>query len=343
MSTMLDVAKLAGVSVKTVSRVINNEPYVQDALRARVKAAAKDLGYIPSASARSLRSRRSYQIHMISHIITTPYVHAIQAGAMQVCQSDGYQLVVSVLPDIDGDPVDVMRERFARHIAANKPDGVILVPPFADLEDVSHWFEDQGVAVAKIGVRSTDHSILAVQIDEYEAARELTGLLVEHGHRRIGFIRGRENESATEERFRGFQAVLDDHNLPLDPSLVMPGNFHFSSGVEAGARLLGRSDPPTAIFAANDDMAAGVIVAGHKLGLIAPRDFSVVGFDDSAIAEKTWPALTTVRQPVLEFGTVATAGLIRSFEGEGPENGGERRVLDYLLVSRDSVAAPPRC
>ncbi|MEM6913322.1 MAG: LacI family DNA-binding transcriptional regulator, partial [Pseudomonadota bacterium] len=155
MTTMLDVAQRAGVSVKTVSRVINNEPYVQDALRERVKTAARDLGYVPSASARSLRSRRSYQIQLISHIMTTPYVHAIQAGAMQTCQAEGYQLLVAVLPDCGDDPVDAFRQRFEPQLATKKPDGVILVPPFADIDAVGAWFTQQGVAVAKIGAQST--------------------------------------------------------------------------------------------------------------------------------------------------------------------------------------------
>ncbi|MEO1043279.1 MAG: LacI family DNA-binding transcriptional regulator [Pseudomonadota bacterium] len=341
MTTMLDVARRAGVSVKTVSRVINNEPYVQDALRERVKLAARDLGYVPSASARSLRSHRSYQVQLISHIMTTPYVHAIQAGAMQTCQAEGYQLLVAVLPDCDGDPVDMFHQRFERQMAMKKPDGVILVPPFADIDAVGAWFSEQGVAVAKIGTQSTLNSVLSVRIDEFAAARDLTMLLIEQGHRQIGFIRGRENESATEERFRGYRSALDERGVPFKDDLVVPGTFDFASGVDGGMQLLARSKRPTAVFASNDDMAAGVIVAGHRLGLVAPRDFSIVGFDDSAIAEKTWPALTTVRQPVLEFGTVAATELIRSFEAAGRATDSAVRVLDHRLVARDSVAKVP--
>ncbi|MEM0928283.1 MAG: LacI family DNA-binding transcriptional regulator [Pseudomonadota bacterium] len=341
MATMLDVAKLAGVSVKTVSRVINNEPHVQDALRVRVKTAAKNLGYIPSASARSLRSRRSYQVHLINHATTGTYIHCIQAGALQVCQDGGYQLLVSIMSDHRGNLVEAFKRRFERHLERNKPDGVILVPPFADVDGISRWLTDQGVSVARIGVNTIDNCVVSVLIDEFEAARDLTSLLVARGHKRIAFIRGSEDQSATEERFRGYASVLDEAGIPFDPDLVIEGDFHFPTGVAAGLRLFEQPHRPTAVFAANDDMAAGVIVAGHKLGLVAPRDFSVVGFDDADIAEMTWPALTTVRQPVLDFGTVATLDLIRSFEESDGSRVSTRRVLDYELVLRDSVGPPP--
>ncbi|MEO1658178.1 MAG: LacI family DNA-binding transcriptional regulator [Pseudomonadota bacterium] len=341
MATMLDVAKLAGVSVKTVSRVINNEPHVQDALRVRVKTAAKNLGYVPSASARSLRSRRSYQVHLINHATTGTYIHCIQAGALQVCQDGGYQLLVSVMSDHRGDLAEAFKRRFERQLERAKPDGVILVPPFADVDGISRWLTNQDIAVARIGVNTIDNCVVSVLIDEFKAAQDLTSLLVERGHKRIAFIRGSEDQSATEERFRGYASVLEDAGIQFDPDLVIEGDFHFPTGLAAGLRLFEMTDRPTAVFAANDDMAAGVIVAGHKLGLVAPRDFSVVGFDDADIAEMTWPALTTVRQPVLDFGTVATLDLIRSFEEGDGSRVSTRRVLDYELVLRDSVGPPP--
>jgi len=340
MAKMIDVARRAGVSIKTVSRVLNNEPHVKDTLRERVRAAAREVGYVPSAPARRLRSRRSYTIHMVSHSHRSNYVNAIQFGAMQTCQDEGYQLVMSLMDDLRDMPMDALKQRFAELIAASRPDGLILVPPLSNDERLFEVLSSFDVPVARVGPNDIPAAQIIVKIDERAAARELTEHLIGLGHRRIAFVRGKEDQNATAERYAGYSEALAAAGIDLDESLVAPGDFNFEAGLDAGHALLERDVPPTAVFAANDDMAAGVLMAAHRMGLEIPRDVSIVGFDDSEIAEKMWPALTTVRQPLLELGHSATRRLIEaaSRKTAQPPQGAQ---LDYSVIHRDSTGPAP--
>lgn len=346
MAKMIDVAHKAGVSIKTVSRVLNNEPHVKDNLREKVRAAAREVGYIPSTPARRLRSRRSYTIHMVSHSHRSNYVNAIQFGAMQTCQEDGYQLIMSLMDDLRDLSEEALKARFGKLIETTRPDGLILVPPLSNDERLFDVLNAFDVPVARVGPNDIPAAQIIVKIDERAAARELTSHLVELGHRRIAFVRGKEDQNATHERFAGYSDALAAAGISLDASLVMPGDFNFESGLEAGHALLARADRPTAVFAANDDMAAGVLMAAHRMGLEIPRDVSIVGFDDSELAEKMWPALTTVRQPLLELGRHAARQIIdaatRKGPATGPENGGRPDAcLDYTIIHRDSTGPAP--
>ncbi|WP_295691210.1 LacI family DNA-binding transcriptional regulator [uncultured Maricaulis sp.] len=338
MARMIDVAEKAGVSIKTVSRVLNNEPHVKDALRERVRAAAEDVGYVPSSPARALRSRRSYAIHMISHSHRSAYVNAIQFGAVQTCQERGYQLMVSLMEDLRDMPEADLVARFERLVEASKPDGLILVPPLSNDERLYHVLERFDVPVARVGPNNLPDARIIVKINERAAARELTAHLIALGHSRIAFVRGKEDQNATHERFAGYKEALDQSGLVLDETLVHPGDFGFSTGLKAGDALFALADRPTAVFAANDDMAAGVLMAAHRLRLDVPGDVSVVGFDDSEIAEKMWPALTTVRQPLLAMGNEATRQLIDAATQSDPAlSGAPNEYLDYEIIHRDST------
>lgn len=337
MARMVDVAKKAGVSVKTVSRVLNNEPHVKDELRRRVRAAAEEVGYVPSTSARQLRGRRSYSINMISHSHRSNYVNAVQFGAVQACQELGYQLMISLIEQIDDLTWSELHAKFARLMEASRPDGLLLVPPLANDERLAQVLNEFDVRIARVGPHDLPVSGgRSVMIDERAAARKLTEYLIERGHQRIAFQRGKENQNATQERFRGYREALAAAKLDFDPELVLPGSFEFASGLEAGDSLLQRQDRPSAIFAANDDMAAGIIMAAHRLNVAVPESLSVVGFDDSEIAVRTWPALTTVRQPLLDYGAVAVRRLVESLSA--PEKEAQTEYLDYELIERESVA-----
>lgn len=336
MATMNDVARKAGVSNKTVSRVMNNEPHVKEELRRRVQAAAAEVGYVPSTSARQLRGRRSYSIHMVSHSDRSSYVNAIQFGAVQACQERGYQLMISLIERIDEQEWGQIHARFAKLVEAGKPDALLLVPPLSNDDRLAEVLDEFKIPVARIGPHDLPGSAITVKIDERAAAREITQHLIDHGHRRIAFQRGKEDQNATHERFRGYRDALEDAGLSFDPSLVLPGNFEFASGLAAGDELLSRSDPPSAVFAANDDMAAGIVMAAHRRNLPLPETLSVVGFDDSDIADRTWPALTTIRQPLVEYGAIAVNRLIDSLARPDAEQ--TRDVsLGFDLVVRDSV------
>ena len=338
MARMIDVANKAGVSIKTVSRVLNNEPHVKDSLREQVRAAAAEVGFVPSTTARALRSRRSYAIHLVSHSHRSAYVNAIQFGAIQTCQQRGYQIMVSLMEDVRDMPEADLIARFERLVEAGKPDGLILVPPLSNDERLFQVLERFDVPVARVGPNNLRDAPIIVKINERAAARELTEHLISLGHYRIAFVRGAEDQNATHERFAGYCDALAVAGLALDEALVQPGDFNFPTGLAAGDALFALADRPTAVFAANDDMAAGVLMSAHRLRLDVPQDVSVVGFDDSEIAEKMWPSLTTVRQPLLSMGNEATRQLIdAATQYRSDAAGAPSEYLDYEIIHRDST------
>lgn len=337
---MKDVADLAGVSIKTVSRVLNNEPHVQDAVRDKVRAAVQELNYIPSRSARSLRGSKSYSISLVCHSGSNVYMNAIQFGAVVACQDRGYSLQVIMPPLLTGLPLNEIIDIFTRFSIPQKPDGVLLVSPFANDPTIDAALDSLGIPVARVGPVSINVSGVVVQINDHQATKEAVTHLIGLGHKRISFIRGRENQRATHERYSGYCAALRDANLPIEPGLISPGEFTFESGIAAAEHLLALETPPTAIFASNDDMAAGVIMAATKRGLNLPRDLSVVGFDDSEIAMRLLPNLTTVRQPLQELGGLAISSLIDAISDKN-KTSHEPIFLPHELIIRDSTARLP--
>lgn len=336
---MMDVAKLAGVSIKTVSRVLNNEPHVKEVLREKVKKAVDQLGYVPSANARSLRSSRGYTIHYIMHNNRSNYVNAIQAGTIQACQDHGYQLIVSMIRDSENMTVGEIKDNLSRLPALGKPDGAVLVSPLSNDTRVNDMLKSMHIPIARIGPNNIKDDELEVKINEKAAAREVTEHLINLGHKRIAFIRGKEDHTATIERYSGYLEALENNGLNVDPTLVVSGNFEFESGQIAGEKLLSLESPPTAVFAANDDMAAGVLSSAHKLGISVPSQLSVAGFDDSELASKMWPTLTSVRQPLLELGKLATELLIA--KSQKANDVSTQQYLPHELVARDSTGPAP--
>jgi len=175
-------------------------------------------------------------------------------------------------------------------------------------------------------------------IDDRLAAKEATQHLIDLGHERIAFIRGIEDQGATEKRFNGYLDALSEANIPLDKTLVFSGEFDFESGMLAGEKILALTPHPTAVFAASDDMAAGVIVSAHKSNIKIPSSLSIMGFDDSELARKMWPALTTVKQPQMDFGSRAAEILISKAGNKKDQNTSREELLDYDIIIRNSTA-----
>lgn len=341
MAKMIDVARHAGVSLKTVSRVLNNEPHVQDSLRQKVRESVRDLGYVPSATARSLRSNRAYCINLITHSLRSNFVNAIQFGALQACQQHGYRMQISMLaPEIveDRGKLDQWCLELTK---GGKPDGLILMPPWSSHALINDVISSHGIPVIRIGPNKIRDDNTTVTINDCAAAFEATTHLVQLGHKRIGFVRGKEDQDATHERFKGYKKALSEAGLPFDEDLVRPGLFDFETGLLAGDQLLALAEPPTAIFAANDDMAAGILVAAHRLGIAVPEQISIIGFDDSEIAEKMWPALTTVRQPLQELGGRAVEILVLAAGKKDNSGTPENDCLPYEMVLRQSTGPAP--
>jgi len=340
MVKMVDVAQHASVSVKTVSRVLNNEAHVKDAVRKRVLESVKILGYIPSASARNLRSRRTYGLHLIAHSTRSNFLNAVQSGALTASQNLGYNFFWSYLdPDIAKNP-ETLKNWCDSLIRNKRPDGIFLTPPYTNDETINAYLNKHNIPIVRIGPNKIIDNNITVKIDDRKAAKDATQHLIDLGHKRIAFIRGIENQSATHERYKGYVMALETANLPIDNNIVFPGGFNFASGMDAGEAIMKMKGRPTAVFAANDDMAAGVIVAAHKNNLKIPEDISVLGFDDSEMAERIWPPLTTIRQPRIEYGERSTEILINMVGSRSSRRPSTKKteLMDYQLIIRDSTA-----
>ena len=333
--TIVDVAAQAGVSIKTVSRVLNHEPGVQEKTREQVLKVVAALKYRPKLSARSLAGARSFLIGLLYYDPSAAFVGGVQQGATVRCREAGYHLVVESLHN---DAPDIASQ-VERMVAALRPDGMILTPPLCDNAVVLQALEDSQTPYVLISPGDNNVAGRAsVRMDDVHAAEEVTNLLISLGHERIGFIKGAPDQAASARRYAGFERAMQAHGLPIEADLVWEGDFTFPTGVEGAHQLLSRRTRPTAVFASNDDMALGVLAAAQRLGLSVPGDLSITGFDDSSAAGLVWPPLTTVRQPMAAMARMAVEMLI-GLSGKGDAEPELHRVLPHELVVRDSTSA----
>ena len=334
-NTITDVAKLAGVSIKTVSRVLNQEPNVRPATREKVAGAIKQLDYRPSTSARSLAGNRSFLLGLLYDNPSASYVTKIQNGVLRTCRAQHYDLLIH--------PCDYknpgLENEIEDHLRNARLDGLILTPPLTDRQDLLDFLDERETPYVLVSPSSNSKFRWAVGTNDRTVCSQMMQYLCGLGHERIAFILGHPDHSALANRFNGYQDGLKDCGLPMRKSLCVQGFNSFESGVDCARKLLSRKNPPTAIFACNDDMAAGAIKAAHELGLSVPGKLSVAGFDDIPLASQIWPSLTTVRQPMQRLGELAAALLIRRFRGQSPEE--VSRVIDSELVERDSTGPAP--
>ncbi|MGJ3647981.1 LacI family DNA-binding transcriptional regulator [Sphingomonas sp. GlSt437] len=325
--TIKDVAREADVSIKTVSRVLNNERYVGEETRRRVADVVARLNFRPSVAARSLAGRRSFQIALICDNPSPYYVYEMQSGIRDRCEADGVRMIAQ---PYDRDSPKLLDE-IESLVEATHVDGLILTPPVSDHRQVLDLLQRRGVRYVRVSPGSDVDAAPSVFIDNEAAAAAMTRHLLALGHTRIGFIAGHPSYATSAQRLEGYGAALREAGLALDPALVVTGNYDFASGAAQGEALLALPDPPTAIFASSDDMAAGVLAAAHRRGLDLPGELSVAGFDDTALAGYVWPPLTTIRQPTRDM-AFAAADLLLGGEGET-----ERREIGYELVVRAST------
>lgn len=335
-ATIADVAELAGVSIKTVSRVTNNEPNVRGNTRAKVKAAIKELGYQPNPSARSLASRRSYLVGLLYDNPSPSYLINIQNGALRTCRAEGYDLVIHPCDYRS----DKLRDDLSNMVRQSRVDGVILTPPLCELPEILTLLQELETPFVRIAPADDRHAERSIVTNDREISAQMTAHLIELGHRRIAFVRGHPDHGAVCTRYDGYVDALKAASIPLDEDLVSQGYNSVDSGEQCAAQLLDADAPPTAIFAANDDMAAGALRAAHARGIAVPTELSVAGFDDTPIACQVWPALTTIRQPIKQMSESATALLLHQLGGN--ESDALERVIECGLVLRESTAPPPR-
>jgi LacI family transcriptional regulator len=333
-ATIDDVAALAAVSIKTVSRVMNREPNVRAATREAVLDAARKLRYRPNHSARGLAGGRSFLIGLVYDNPSDSYVVNVQGGALEAVRESGYELVLHPCNSSDRRLASEILELVSR----SRLDGMILTPPVSEHEGVYRALARNATPFACIAPRRAGRG-LAVTLDDRAAAQELVDHIAGLGHRRIAIVTGPKTHVSSHLRYTGYRDALLAHGLLPDPELVFTGAYTFESGLAAAEYLLGLAKPPSAVFACNDDMAAGALHKALQRGLQVPRQLSIAGFDDMRIASQVWPSLTTVRQPAADMGRRAVQLLVNAIAG------GEKRALrqvDYTLMLRDSVCACPQ-
>lgn len=332
-TTINDVAKLAGVSKRTVSRVINNSPKVGKATRAKIQKIIDELNYSPNAQARGLAARRSYLLGLIYDNPDALYINDVQRGVLSVCREFGYELVVHPCDMIS----DRLKDEALNFVSRSKLDGVIILPPVSENNDLAGALGKAGVnyvRLASMALDSTDHVVIS---NERSAAAAMTDYLVGLGHQRIGYIAGPKGMKSTRERLEGFCDALEKHGRKPDEDLLARGAYTYESGIECGRTLMSNPEQPTAIFASNDEMAVGVINAAREMGVRVPKDLSVAGFDDSILATRISPTLTTIRRPVRRMAEMAATKLIASIDGR-KEDARIGVMVDALLVIRNSTS-----
>ena len=334
-ATIKDVAARAGVSAKTVSRVINGEAHVRADKRDQVMRIVRELDYRPNAFARSLSSSRSYLLGFLTDDPSSGYSADVQLGALRRCRDRSYHLLI--------EPVDRGDPRWARELAETlmtvRLDGALLTPPLCDDPKVLEILEAAGVPYVRISPSGAEDRSGFVRMDDQAAAAEMTRHLIALGHKRIGFVKGDPAHSASRKRFAGFVEAMIAAGLPIDPALVLEGDFSVRSGVELGSVMLAASAPPTAVFASNDDMALGILMTAMKHHLSVPEQLAIAGFDDAPTSRLAWPQLTTVHQPKAAMAAAAVDMLTDPHYRRSEGSAAFRRSLDYELKLRGSTVA----
>jgi LacI family transcriptional regulator len=329
--TINDIARLAGVSKKTVSRVLNQSPLIREGTRSRVQAVIEREKYQPDPQARGLAFRRSFLIGVVYDNPNAQYIVNSQQGALDALRGTDFELVVHPCDRRNPQFVASVR-KFAERL---KLWGVILLPPVSENNELTRELAAIGCRYVRVSYGPLDTPERVVATNDRVAVREAADYLVSLGHRCIGFISGPSGYMSAGERRTGFSEALQAHGLRLPAPYIVEGGYTYDSGVACANLLLSRRPRPTAIFASNDEMAAGVYRSAHKLGLSIPEDLSIIGFDDGPLAERMLPSLTTVRLPIRDIGRRAAERLI----GAAIETPSLNPLVPHLVV-RDSCARP---
>lgn len=340
-ATIDDVARLAAVSIKTVSRVANGERNVRQSTREKVERAIAQLDYRPNFSARNLARQRS---HLIVLVYDDPgryeapsagYVIRMQSGALRACGQHRYELLIHPCLYQASD----LRRELHDLVGRVRPAGIVLAAPLSNIASVVDAIAETRTPLVCLSPGAEVPGRFAVATNDREICAEMTRHLASLGHRRIAFVSGNPDHRAVGNRLPGYVDGLRQSGIPYSARLVVAGNNSVQSGEAAAESLLALARPPTAIFAANDDMAAGVLRVAMRRSIRVPGDLSVAGFDDSALARHVFPALTTIRQPLARMAERAVQALVGAGESTRPGAGTE--ILPAALVIRDSTGPAP--
>jgi LacI family transcriptional regulator len=337
--TINDIARLAGVSKKTVSRVINRSALVNEETRTKVEGIIRETRYVPNPQARALAFGRNFLIGLIHDNPNAQMVMNVQQGILEAIRDTDFGLVVR--PVDRGSPT--MADDIRGFLDSQRLYGVLLLPPVSENDAVAEICRAAGARYVRMGSARLDDDDHMVASNDREAVAEATRHLIELGHSRIGFVSGPHGFRSAAERRAGFEQAIHESGIKLPRSLVADGTYRFDSGIAAGDRLLDVSPRPTAIICSNDEMAAGVMHAARQRGLSVPDDLSLIGFDDTPIAAHIWPPLTTVRWPIIPMARSAALKLLAGMmEDDDVESGAEPSLFLSTLIRRASVAPPRR-
>jgi LacI family transcriptional regulator len=332
-ATIRDVAKLAGCSIKTVSRVINDEPYVTEETRAKVNTAIRAVGYAPNISARRLAQNKSYMICLLMYPGYYQQGSELLTRIMDIGYEENYDILIQ--------PYFPLHSRSKRKLVnliyEHRIDGFVTTPPLDADEFVADMLSTYKVPQVQITPYHLDESLPHIAGEDYQGAYAMTEYLIQLGHRRIAFFKGPRNMRASKDRANGYAAALAAAGLEYDDDLVRNSEWTFDGGYTLTKLLREIAEPPSAIFAGNDQAAYGVIYAAQELGLQVPGDLSVSGYDDLALSNNIWPGLTTVHQPSDEMFERATRLLIGMLKGQAAP---QTITIPSRLVIRGSTGAP---
>lgn len=331
--TINDVAALAGVSKRTVSRVLNASPLVGDATRSRIEKVIEEANYQPDKQARGLASKRSYLLGLIYDNPDALYIDQVQRGAMEVCTKLGFELVVHPCRWHSDDFID----NCLGFIDRSSVDGVLILPPLSESKELAEALRNNNYPYVRIAAADLDDHSNIVISNERQAMKELADHLISLGHNDIGIISGPKVFRSSTERLQGFLSALKKLGVKPPKKRIIEGRNSYESGISCAKKLLSTKPYPTAIFANNDEMAAGVLRVAYDLGIKVPEQISLAGFDDNLFASRVVPSLTTIKRPVEEIAALATNKLIQSFSSEQDPNSLEWEVTPFLII-RESTA-----
>lgn len=330
-ATINDIARLSGVSKKTVSRVINRSPLVHEETREKVEALMREHGYVPDPMARGLAFRKSFLIGMVYDNPNAQYIVHMLDGALDGLRGSGYELVVHPCDSKNPDYIEGVRQ-FA---VQQRLHGVILPSRVSEDQALIDMLREIDCRYVRLAAIKLDDAQSMITTNDREGAVEVAKYLESLGHRHIGLITGPNRYLSARERGGGFLETLAKRGVKVAGKYVVEGGYTFESGVSCAEQLLALKPRPTAIFALNDEMATGVYKAAYRLGLRIPDDLSVVGFDDSPLASRVWPSLSTVRLPIRDMGLRAAAMLLQA-----PAVPATAVAFTPYLVTRESCQPP---
>jgi len=333
-ATINDVAKQAGVSIKTVSRVMNNEPSVRQPTREKVMAVVNELSYKPNLAARNLAGTKAYSVAFIYDNPNAYYIIDMQNGILAACKKQGFELLIHPCSANS----ESLLEEISNMVKHSRIAGLVLTPPFSEMPDFVKSILDLDVDVVRImsGKKAPDELAPCIMVNDHDASQSITQHLIDLGHKDIGFIAGQAEHLSTVERLNGYKHALAANGIKIDERLIIQGEYSFESGVQGAKQLMAEEKRPTAIFSCNDEIAAGALFASRLMGIAIPEQLSITGFENSPFSRQTWPRLTTADQPNQKIAEDATSLLIAKSRKQ-PINNVITQYTPQLIV-RDSTS-----